>query len=1031
MSDAPQPAIYTIPPDVAFLPALVRAILSGRLSGGIAPDALALSRWTILLPTRRACRSLREAFIEADPGTPRILPVIRPIGDVDEDEAAITSGFEDLDLPPAAAAVERQFLLARLVREWAQANPSSLAARAVSSSMAQALRMATSLMQLVDSLDTGGISLADVPALLEADPELPLHGEEALGFLRIIAAGYPAAMQAAGKLGPQQRRVRLLHMEAERLAANPPAAPVIAAGSTGSLPATAQLLQVVSRLPQGCVVLPGLDQQLDDESWLALGEQHPQFGMRELLKVLRVDRKDVALLPHLDRREGGPARELLACEIMRPGEMTHLWKTVKDRAGTLQQACAGLTLLEAPEMREQALMIALTMRKALEEERRCALVTPDRQLAGRVSAELARWNIYVDDSAGEPLSMQPHGVFFKLVAAAVQPDGGPEQVTALLTHALVGAGMAPDGDAHRLARQLEIVLFRQVIEGHRLDQLGRNLHRARAAAGGKHAHPSVRRLASDENWQPLEAFAARIEAAFAPLQALVARDDAAHPLETLLASHVRLAEALAADADGKPDRLWTGEAGAALSGCLRELLDHAEAAPAMRFSDYCIWLADCLHQVPVRRRYPLHPQLSILGLLEARLVQPDVIILGGLNEGTWPAAADPGPWLSRHQHGLVSLQPPERRLGLAAHDFVQSLCAREVHLVWARKAGGAPVVPSRWLLRLKAVLEAAGLPDRTRPAATMLEIARLLDATSDAKAIPAEAPAPKPPVEARPKRLSVTRVARLLHDPYWAYAYYVLGLQPLPPLGQRLGPAERGQLAHKVLERFCRQYPVAMPPDAAAILQAIAAEEAAAAIPDPAVRAIWLPQLNRAVEWFAAADAGLRANLSRIHVEVEGALSITARDQSITLSAKADRIDELADGVSGRIIDYKTGAASFSRETAKDYSPQLDLEGWMLAEGAFDTIGKLTATELMYVRVSGGQPAGEIITPGKNDSVSARIDKASAGFQQLMASYQRPERGYPARTGPEAWNRLSDYDHLSRWREWGLGRDADEAGGDE
>ncbi len=1030
MSEAPQPAVYTIPPDVAFLPALVRAILSGRLSGGVAPDALALSRWTILLPTRRACRSLRDAFIEADPDIPRILPVIRPIGDVDEDEVAITSGFEDLDLPPAATAVERQFLLARLVREWANANPASPAARAVSSSMAQALRMATSLMQLIDSLDTGEISLAGVPALLEADPELPLHGEEALGFLRIIAAEYPAAMQAAGKLGPQQRRARLLRMEAERLAACPAAAPVIAAGSTGSLPATAHLLKAVSRLPAGCVVLPGLDQDLDNESWQALGEQHPQFGMRELLKVLEVDRNDVACLPHPGRREDGPARQLLASEIMRPGEMTHLWKNVKVRASAFQQACSGLTLLEAPEMREQALIIALAMRKALEEERRCALVTPDRQLAKRVSAELARWNIHVDDSAGEPLSMHPHGVFFDLVATAVRPDAGPEQVAALLTHSLVGAAIAPGDDPHRLARELEIVLFRQVTDGHRLDRLTRQMPKARAAAAARHAHPAVRRLAGDESWQPLADFAVRIEAVFAPLLAL-ARDDGVHPLETLLATHIRIAEALAADAAGMADRLWTGEAGAALSSCLRELLDHADAAPAMRFSDYCIWLADCLRQVPVRRRFPLHPSLSILGLLEARLVQPDVIILGGLNEGTWPAAADPGPWLSRHQHGLVSLQPPERRLGLAAHDFVQSLCAREVKLAWTRKSAGTPVVPSRWLMRLKAVLEAAGLKDLTRPDASLLTIAGQMDSASSAQSLPPEAPAPKPPVTARPKRLSVTRVARLLHDPYWAYAYYVLGLQPLPPLGQRLGPAERGQLAHKVLERFCRQHPGPMPDAAAAILQAIAAEETAAAIPDPAVRAIWLPQLNRAMEWFANTDATLRATVRRIHVEAEGELAVPVGGETFRLTGKADRIDELETG-EGRIIDYKTGQATFSGVTAQDYSPQLDLEGWMLAEGAFAGISAMTAAELMYIRVSGGQPAGEVFRPKDKFPVEKRIETARTGFVQLMAMYQRPERGYPARTGAEAWNRLSDYDHLSRWREWGLGRDGgDGEGGEE
>ena len=1030
MSGPARPTVYTIPPDVAFLPELVRAILEGRLSGGVAPSDFGLSRWTILLPTRRAVRALRDAFIEVDPGRARILPVMQPLGDVDEDEIVIGGGPDSLDLPPAASAPERQFLLARLVREWAEANPASLAARSVSGSMSQALRMAASLMQLIDALDTGEISLTDVPALLEADPELPGHGQDALGFLRIIAERYPAAMKAMGRMGPQQRRSALLRLEAERLATNPPDAPVIAAGSTGSLPATANLLSVVSRLPQGCVVLPGLDHQLDEPSWDALNEQHPQFGMRELIRAIGVSRDEVKVLPHLSRDRAGLARTRLASEIMRPSDMTHLWQEVTGRKSELEQACEGLTWIEAPEMREQALVIALAMRQALDEDRKCALITPDRQLAKRVSAELARWNVYVDDSAGEPLSSLPQGIFFQLVAAAAAPSPEPVQVVSLLCHPLVGSALAVGDDPQRLARELEIVLFRQVPEGHRIDLLSAHMPAARAAATGRHAHPSARRLSGDAHWQRLSAYAARIERIMAPLCAL-AQKEAEHPLNLLLTTHIQVAEALAADEETGADRLWTGEAGAALSALLREFIDNADCAPPMRFEDYAIWISDALRQLPVRRRFALHPKLGILGLLEARLVQPEVVILGGLNEGTWPSVPDPGPWLSRHQHGLIELQPPERRLGLAAHDFAQSLCARRVFLVWARKSGGTPVVPSRWLLRLKAVLDAAELGDKCKPGTRLLEVARLLDASSDATGLEQVSPQPRPPLAARPRRLAVTRVARLLHDPYWAYAYYVLGLQPLPPLGQRLGPRERGQLAHKVLERFCRQYPNVMPAEAVDVLRQIAREEAEAAIADPAVRAIWLPQLNRAVEWFAVADADLRANASRIHVEVEGRLEVPVAGETFTLTAKADRIDELDDAVSGRIIDYKTGNASFSKETAKDYSPQLDLEGWMLAEGVFDGIGKLTATELMYIRVSGGQPAGDIIRPGKTDSVSTRIDKASNGFRQLMASYQRPERGYPARTGAEAWNRLSDYDHLSRWREWGLGRDGDETGGEE
>jgi double-strand break repair protein AddB len=837
-------------------------------------------------------------------------------------------------------------------------------------------------------------------------------------------------MQEAGLLGPAERRARLLRLEAERLATNPPEAPVIAAGSTGSLPATSALLHTVACLPLGCVVLPGLDTTLDEESWQVLGEQHPQFGLRELLTTFGITRDDVVPLPGIARRGDGEARARLASELMRPTETTHKWQDLPSHKAALKQACQSIRWLEAPDMREQALMIALAMRKALHENRHCALITPDRQLARRVSAELARWNVLVDDSAGEPLSMHPAGVFFELVAAASLPDAAPEAVVALLTHPLVGKALAPDDDPRQLGRELEIALFRQLHEGHRLHNLFSALARARELAAGQHADPALRRIIEAGRWPALEAYAAQIQALFAGLSEF-ASSGSPHPLKEMLHAHITLAEALSHDGEETPQRLWRGEPGQALSTLLRALLDEADAAPAMPLADYCSWIADGLRQVPVRRRFPLHPSLSILGLLEARLVQPDMVILGGLNEGVWPAAADPGPWLSRPQHQMLNLALPERRLGLAAHDFAQSLCASDVVLAWTRKAGGTPLVPSRWLLRLNAVLQAAGLKDIGQPDETLAAIANQLDRRGIAPGLSAEPPQPKPPVSSRPKRLSVTRIARLLRDPYWAYAYYILRLRPLPPLGRIPGPAERGQLAHKVVERFARQYPDAMPDNAADILRVMAEEETARTIPDAALRTIWGIQLARAMDWFAARDSQLRETVQKIHVEIDGHLEVPIGSETFIISAKADRIDELISG-NARIIDYKTGTAAFSKKTAQSYSPQLDLEGWILQEGGFGNIGPRSASELMYIRLSGGHPPGELIEPkDSNFPIPDRIETAASGFRQLMASYQRPERGYPARTGDEAWGRRSDYDHLSRWREWGLGRDgSSEEGGE-
>ncbi len=1030
MSGTGKPAVYTVPSGEAFLPALVKAILEGRLFGGSPPDDLALSQWRILLPTRRAVRTLRETFLELAPGKARLLPVIQALGDVDEDELVITGASDALDLDPAASDAQRQFVLAGMVQQWAIAHPGSHAARSISGSMAQALRMATSLIQLIDSIDNGDIDIASVPDRLMEDLEMPLHNEEAMHFLRIVAQQYPAWLERAGLMGPAQRRSALLRQEAQNLAARPPASPVIAAGSTGSLPATAELLDTIARLPNGCVVLPGLDTLLDEASWNAISDQHPQFGMRELLHRFGVSRDDVRLLPGVEPAPAGLARARLASEVMRPSDTTHLWKDVGQHAAELTLACSGITWLEAPEMREQALMIALAMRRALDEDRRCALITPDRQLAKRVSAELARWNVHVDDSAGEPLSQHAAGIFFELAAAAVAPDATPETVTGLLGHELAGAALAPGDDPRELARQLEITVFRPLLSGHDLAGLSTRLPTAREMADEPHAHPSARRLVDTGQWPAIAAYAERVTGLCAPLLAL-ARSGAAHPLTDLLTAHIRLAEALSSDGEDTPCRLWQGEAGQSLSMLLRTLLDHAAAAPAMPFGDYRVWLADQLAAVPVRRRYPLHPRLSILGLLEARLVQPEVVILGSLNEGVWPSAADPGPWLSRAQHTHLGLQLPERRLGLAAHDFAQNLGAREVVLAWTRKSGGTPLVPSRWLLRLKAVLQAAGLEELATTDAVLPSICQQLD--NEARPVPGlppAAPAPIPPVKARPRRMSVTRVTRLLHDPYWVYAYYVLGLQPLPPLGRQPGPAERGQFTHAVVEQFARQYPGAMPDNALDLLLGMAGDMANTGIPDEAQRLIWLQQLRRALEWFVPVDTGLRDTVNRIHVELAGKLPVDIAGETFTLTGKADRIDQLTGGT-GRIIDFKTGQAGFSKVTAKTYSPQLELEGWMLAEGAFAAIGKLEASELMYIRLSGGTPAGEVIRPKENDPVATRIEQAREGFHKLMHHYLNPDSRYPARTGDEAWGRRSDYDHLSRWREWGLGRDQDDAGGDE
>jgi ATP-dependent helicase/nuclease subunit B len=1041
MTGEARPTLFTIAPGTAFLPALVRSILEGRLFPGhaAAHDPLGLSKWTILLPTRRAVRACREAFVELDPGTARMLPLIRALGDVDEDELNITGAYGagasvELDLTTAASQPYRQFLLARLVQDWARANPAGPAAQAVNESVTHALQMAASLVQLIDSLETGEIDIAELPTRLAADPDLPMHRSEAIDFLALIARDYPEAMSAAGMMGPQARRSALLKAETARLQSHPCAGPVIAAGSTGSVPATAGLLKAISHLPEGAVVLPGLDHELDDPSWDQIEDQHPQFGMKELLENIGAARSDVQELPGIHVDDMARARAKLASQIMRPSESTHLWKDLSGCKAAFETACAGLSELVCPEMREQAVMIALIMREAHEEGRDCSLITPDRQLARRVSSELLRWNINVDDSAGEPLAGLPQGVFFSLVASVCAPDARAHDVVALLGQALLSRQLVAGQDTRQLARLLEVAVFRPLHGGHHVEGLKERIAIAHKKAADTFAHRLVKDMTSDD-WQAIESLAECLEQAIKSLLELTKQNEPAS-FAALLTAHITVAEALCRGVEPEADRLWAGEAGAALSDTLRELLEEASHAPAMRYTDYREFIANALRSVPVRRRYPLHPKLRILGLLEARLVQSELVILGGLNEGTWPGEMDPGPWLSRPQHKLAGLQMPERRLGLAAHDFVQGLGASRVIMTWARKVGGTPAVASRWLFRLKAVLEAAGLKDAIKPklredwAGWALGLDWYKDMPRDNLPGAASAPVPKPPSVARPGYYSVSRVEKLIHDPYAVYADAVLKLKPLDQLDTEPGAAERGQLVHAIVETFCKQYPGAMPENAEEILQDIAIRLIPEYAPDPALCALWLPQVRRMMVWFCELETELRHNIAQQHTELRGEQSFMVGDREISLTARADRIDQLDTG-GLRIVDYKTGAGKLMSHTRKGYKPQLYLEGWIAREGGFTGLPASAVDELMYIRLSGGDPPGETNTGTKGLDISQEIEDAAGGVQRLVSAYLDEAQGFPAKAGQEAWNRKSDYDHLSRWREWGMGStdDTDEGEG--
>ncbi len=1016
--------LYNIPAGEPFLIRLAEAVLAGRLPDGTGgrPDALALSAYTILVPTRRAARALADAFLEAGDGRAMLLPSIRPIGDVDEDELLL--GAEDaeraiaLDIPPAAGRLDMKLMIAREILDLV--GREGLGEAGFHATPAQALHLADELASLIDAFDTEEVDLSLIAGLV-AD-EFAHHWAQTLNFLEVITERLPAVLADRGLLAPAARRNRLIDAEVARLNRNPPDAPVIAAGSTGSIPATARLLATIAGLEKGAVVLPGLDLDLDEASWAALPSSHPQFGMAALLQAMQVARDSVAALPGPEVAAPLLTRFKVLNEALRPADTTETWGDVGERIdrGRLGEAMDGLEVIAAPSSREEAVCIALILREAIETPgRTAALVTPDRGLARRVAAELQRWGIVADDSAGQSLALSDSGTLMLALVEIFTEGFSPVSLLSLLKHPLATFGLE-QGEARRRTSVLELAALRGPRPGSGVAGLREAVEATRrnVEQGGR-VHRSVQRL-TDRDWEAVHDLLDRLLDVLAPI-AVLAADGGPRPLVDLMRSHIEAAElACAAPEQGGIDggsRLWSGEAGETLAGFLTEVIAAPDATVSMGVVDYRPFLEHLLRTAVVRPRYRAHPRISIWGLLEARLLTADVMVLGGLNESVWPPTTTVDAWLNRPMRQALGLQPPERRIGLTAHDFVQAACSPVVYLTRSQKADGAPTVPSRWLLRLRALLD--GLHDEgtveTLRDMPWLSWVQGLDG-GDPEAAPVPMPRPRPPVEARPGRLSVTRIEDWIRDPYAVFAREVLKLEPLDPIDADPSAADRGTAIHEILHRFAQQCPGPLPEDAFRILSEIGREVFEGLSDRPGVKAFWWPRFVRAARWFVEQEHALRENVLHQATEISGALPIPVGAREFVLTARADRIDVL-DGNGLRICDYKTGAMPSEKEVRAGLSPQLSLEAAIAVAGGFRDVDRSDVSELAYIGLSGGDPPGELRRLGDSAELA---ENAVTGLRRLVADYDRPETAYLPRVAVKFEHRTYPYDHLARHLEWSL-----------
>lgn len=1013
------PNFLTISAGEPFLDCIAQKILEDTKD-----NPLALAEYEIFLPTRRAMRALAHSFIHLSENKISILPRIRAVGALDDDIASISEDntFEDAQVPPAITALERRLILARLI---AQKN----SAFSGNENWVAALAAATELSKLLDSFYTEEIPFTALDAVKPDDLQLASHWEISRDFLTIVTNAWPDYLKANAYMDPVGRRISLIHLAADHWRNTPPKHPIIIAGTTGSTPAVASLMKLVASFPKGCVILPGLDLMLDKTAWSSIDDSHPQSGLKILLEKLNIERKNIrpwqsVITDHVQENSTAKARGALLRLALRPAKVTDDWLSqINEVPKTdFDASIKGLQFAELENEEQEATSIALLIRQALETpEKTVMLVSPDRDLTRRVASKLKRWEIDADDSGGIPFSNTPCGTFLRLVAQWMIEITNPVYLLAVLRHPLC----TPDTGSLSASKAISY--------------LDKSLRGLKPGSNFSIIRTQLENALTPEVVNDLAPFLSWLDSAIALIPNLkeLAFTDC-------LQTHLEVAEYLTTkhnslDATQKSMPLWNGEDGITGSTLMAALLEQAKLVTANIF-EYAIVFDQLISGETVRRLRPAHPRVIILGPLEARLQHADHIILGGLNEGSWPSDAPADSFLSRPMRHTIKLPSPERRIGLSAHDFSQLVANPSITLTRSKRVGNAPSTPSRWVVRLRNILNSLDLLTQIDRSQTLSSWCQGLTAHTNDITIPP--PKPRPPVEARPTEMFVTAIEKWLRDPYSIYGRYILRLRKLDGFNEEFDARYVGNIIHTIFEKHAKEFKVLDTQhtqlEAYKHLDTILNQEFEKLTLPPRLHTLWKPSFAKAINWFSEWHQQRLSEGYPAVLEDRGQWTFTTSAGDFTIRAKADRIDVLhpASGLTGcAVYDYKTGTLP-TKQQLKIFNPQLALTGLIIHENGFHDINTKTVSRLALIKSLNRKtdntdlPEKETIMLDGVDLEEA-LNQAKQSLNDLIEKFNDQQTPYLSQPRPEFEDDHSDYNHLARRAEWADEQDASEGGGNE
>ena len=1018
--------LFTIAPGAPFLKNFVRAFLAGHILPSIShmSSPFSIAKTKIYVPTRRAAQALKVEFEQNHFGSALLLPQILPLGRLNEPASQELFSIDvenSFELYPASIGeLERRFILAELILAWSQSFKHAIVSISqegqmsydlqepflVTSTPSAAYLLARELASLIDEFNIEDID----PQFLKkiVDDNFDPYWSITTRFLDIALTQWPKILAHRQLMDDSDRRKKITEAQALLLETDKSPTPIIAIGSTGAQPATTRLLTAISLLENGAVVLPGLDQEMSEAAWACLGRaedetsySHPQIMLKRLLEQMGVARDEINEIGELTTELF--ARRRIISVAMASATQTADWgEFCKDTHKLFQTGLAGISYVEAPDERLESLTLALFMREVLDQPDKTALlITPDRNIARRVAQDLQRYNIAIDDSGGVVFALTPVGALSTLICDIFSEGLTELNISALLTHELFTLGMMRE-EIERLRPLIEIAVLR--IKKSNNNNWLEHIGLAQQRAASQYSYPAAQRI-DEKQWRNIQEIFLKLQAIFA--HGITLSDQS--PLSVCAKIHKEIFHALIANANY--DEYEEIE----LLEKIFDQLIEIEALNPIGAANYRVIFQSITHETIFRVKNNSHPRLQILGPLEARLIDADLVLLAGLDEGVWPPQIETGVFLNRSMRQQLAMSSPERRIGQSAHDFMMALGATNVVLSRALKRNGSPTVASRFITRIKALSGEAFDACRER-GVKMQDIALRLD--DPEMLISLEQPRPKPPLSLRPTQLSVTRIEQLRRDPYAVYAESILKLKPLAPLGAKLGAREIGTFIHIAISKFIHLYPQCRLTERMySELIEIAKGELAEFFEDPEFVGFTWPRLTAGLDYFFKFESDRRKQTISIFQEINGIWRFKLKDGSdFTITAQADRIEVDQDNIAC-VYDYKTGRVPTNAQVKAGWSPQLTLEAAMVEAGAFKEVGYKCVSRAAYIGLKSGGRIQWLEWKDQTD-FAAIVARHREEVINLLTQFRDEATPYLSRPYAFLNSDIGDYDYLARVLEW-------------